>query len=243
MTGDLTAAIQLKRVSYSDDDFQIIKDVTGKFFEGKITTLVGPSGAGKTTLFRLCNGLIPTDSGEIYIRGKAMDEYEPQELRRTVGIALQSATMVTGTVMENLALPLELQGKQLSKETAIQLLNDVGLGEEFLNRNTSDLSGGQRQKVSIARTLVNKPPILLLDEITSSLDRVSKRDIEELIVNINQKYETTIIWITHNLDQAHTIGDYSWVMIDGELIESGETQFLNDPADSRVKSFIKGELE
>jgi len=236
-------AIQLNHVHFSDEDTYIIKDITGVFYEGKITTLVGPSGAGKTTLFKLCNGLISADSGEIYIKGKAIEECDPLDLRRSVGIALQNAAMFGGDVMENLSLPLKLQGKQLSEKRAIDLLKDVGLGEEFLHHDTDDLSGGQRQKVSIARTLVNHPPILLLDEITSSLDRVSRKDIEELIVNINQKYETTIIWITHNLDQALTIGDYSWAMMSGELMESGESSFLNNPTNPHVKRFIKGELE
>lgn len=243
MTTNFKPIIELKNVSYSDRDTLIIKNITGSFPEGKITTLVGPSGAGKTTLFRLCNGLISANSGEILIKGKAIQEFEPTELRRRVGLALQSATMISGTVFENLSLPLTLQGKQLSEEDAKELLEDVSLEDEFLHRNVKDLSGGQKQKVSIARTLVNRPKVLLLDEITSSLDRVSQEDIEELIVKVNKKYGTTIIWITHNLDQALSIGDYSWVMMAGELIEAGETEFLNNPTDERVKRFVKGDME
>ncbi|RDW16244.1 phosphate ABC transporter ATP-binding protein [Oceanobacillus chungangensis] len=236
------AAIQFEHVNYSDGSTSILKNITGFFPKGKITTLVGPSGAGKTTLFRLCNRLISPSSGEIQIVGEKIDQYNPIELRQNVGLALQSATMIRGTVMKNLALPLTLKGSKLSEEDATELMQDVGLSEAFLTRNVKDLSGGQRQKVSIARTLVNKPKILLLDEITSSLDRVSQQDIEELIVRINEKYGTTIIWITHNLTQAVTIGEYSWVMIDGEVIESGESSFLNNPKNDRVKQFIKGDL-
>lgn len=243
MKTNFNSIIEFKNVSYSDRGTQIIKNITGTFPEGKITTLVGPSGAGKTTLFRLCNGLISADSGEILIKGKDIEKYEPTELRRKIGLALQSATMISGTVFSNLSLPLTLQGKQLPEKDAKELLEDVSLGEEFLHRNVKDLSGGQKQKVSIARTLVNRPKVLLLDEITSSLDRVSQEDIEELIVKINNKYGTSIIWITHNLDQALTIGDYSWVMMAGELIESGETEFLNNPTDNRVKRFVRGDME
>jgi putative ABC transport system ATP-binding protein len=102
------------------------------------------------------------------------------------------------------------------------------------------LSGGQRQKVSIARTLVNKPEILLMDEITSSLDRASKLEVEELISKINRKYKTTIIWITHNLQQALEIGDYTWVMMDGQVVETGESSLLEDPQNQRAKEFVKG---
>ncbi|WP_339227200.1 phosphate ABC transporter ATP-binding protein [Oceanobacillus sp. FSL K6-2867] len=243
MTVGNNAVIQLNQVNYSDRDVHILKDITGSFPEGKITTLVGPSGAGKTTLFRLCNGLISPQSGEIYIKNKLITDYEPTTLRRNIGLALQSATMINGTVFSNLSLPLTLQDKQLNEETAKELLRDVQLSEEFLHRNVKDLSGGQRQKVSIARTLVNRPKVLLLDEITSSLDRVSQQDIEELIVKINKKYHTTIIWITHNLQQALSVGEYTWVMMNGEVIETGESSFLYNPNDERVKQFVKGITE
>ncbi|MFD1348898.1 ABC transporter ATP-binding protein [Oceanobacillus caeni] len=243
MTTEFEPIITFKNVTFSDRNVPIIKNISGSFAKGKITTLVGPSGAGKTTLFRLCNGLISPDSGQIIINDKPIDEYDPIILRRKIGLALQSATMLSGSVYKNLSLPLTLKGETLPEDDAKELLEDVSLGKDFLNRNINDLSGGQKQKVSIARTLVNRPKVLLLDEITSSLDRISQHDIEELIQKISRKYGTTIIWITHNLDQALTIGDYSWVMMAGEVIETGKSEFLNNPKDERVKRFIKGDLE
>lgn len=241
MSVDYKPAVHFNHVNFSFVDNPILKDITGSFPEGKITTLVGPSGAGKTTLLKLCNGLLSAQSGEVYIKGRSIEDYEPVELRRLVGIALQSAPMVAGSVYKNLSLPLELQGKSLSKTEAAELLQDVGLAEELMERKVKDLSGGQRQKVSIARTLVNKPEVLLLDEITSSLDRTSLKEIEELIVKINQKYGTTIIWITHNLQQALEIGNFTWVMMDGEVVETGESNLLNDPANDKVRRFVRGE--
>ncbi|TWT02464.1 phosphate ABC transporter ATP-binding protein [Planomicrobium sp. CPCC 101079] len=240
MFTDYKPAVHLNQVSYIIDGNKILKRITGSFPEGKITTLVGPSGAGKTTLLKLCNGLLSPSSGELYVKGQPINSYEPTELRRLVGIALQSAPMVSGTVYDNLALPMELQSKKLSADAAKQLLHDVGLEEEFMHRKVSDLSGGQRQKVSIARTLVNRPDILLLDEITSSLDRTSLKEIEELIAAINRKYKTTIIWITHNLQQALEIGDFTWVMMEGEVIETGESELLKSPATDKVRHFVKG---
>nr|WP_239094031.1 phosphate ABC transporter ATP-binding protein [Bacillus sp. B15-48] len=222
---------------------QILTEITGSFPEGKITTLVGPSGARKSTLLKLCNGLRSPSSGEIFIKNKNIDTYQPVELRRLVGIALQSAPMVNGSVLDNLNLPLELQGKKLAKQEGEELLNDVGLAPDYLDRNIKDLSGGQRQKVSIARTLVNRPQILLLDEITSSLDRTSTQEIQELIVKINEKYGVTFIWITHNLQQALTVGNYTWVMMEGELVETGESELLKSPTNERVNHFVKGEEE
>lgn len=243
MTMDYKPAIHFNDVSFSIEDTQILRSITGSFPEGKITTLVGPSGAGKTTLLKLCNGLLSPQKGEIFIKGKKISDFEPVELRRKVGMALQSAPMIGGTVYENLALPMELSGDKLGKEEAESLVQDVGLEAKFLDRKITDLSGGQRQKVSIARTLVNKPEILLLDEITSSLDRTSLKEVEELIALINRKFGTTIIWITHNLQQALDIGDYTWVMMDGEVVETGESGLLRAPVNDRVKSFVQGGAE
>lgn len=241
MSVNYKPAVHFNHVNFSFMDNPILKEITGSFPEGKITTLVGPSGAGKTTLLKLCNGLLSAQSGEVYIKDRPIEDYEPVELRRLVGIALQSAPMIAGSVYKNLSLPLELQGKSLSKTEAAELLQDVGLEAELMERKVKDLSGGQRQKVSIARTLVNKPDVLLLDEITSSLDRTSLKEIEELVVKINRKYGTTIIWITHNLQQALEIGDFTWVMMDGEVVETGESDLLNNPANDKVRRFVKGE--
>ncbi|GIO23332.1 phosphate ABC transporter ATP-binding protein [Oceanobacillus sp. J11TS1] len=237
------AAIELNHVSYSDEGLDIIKDVSGSLPEGKITTFVGPSGAGKTTIFRLLNGLISPTKGDIQLFGENIQTIEPTTLRRTVGIALQDATMLRGSVYKNLAMPKTLQNQELKKEEAEHLLTQVGLDASFLHRDVTDLSGGQRQKVSIARTLVNHPKVLLLDEITSSLDRVSTSDIEHLIQHINKEFAVTIAWITHNLDQALLIGDYTWVMMNGELIESGSTDVLKNPVNPRIQEFVKGEWQ
>ncbi|QMT17745.1 phosphate ABC transporter ATP-binding protein [Planococcus maritimus] len=240
MSTQYKPALHFQHVDYRIGDTEILSDITGSFPQGRITTLVGPSGAGKSTLLKLCNSLISPENGEIFVKDKAIGDYDPVELRRMVGMALQSAPMISGTVYENLNLPLDLQGQQLAKEDALELLEDVGLKGDLLDRKVKELSGGQRQKVSIARTLVNKPEILLMDEITSSLDRASKLEVEELISKINRKYGTTIIWITHNLQQALEIGDYTWVMMDGQVVETGESSLLEDPKNDRVEEFVKG---
>jgi len=237
------AAIQFEHVDYQADGLAILQNINDYFPKGKITALVGPSGAGKTTVFKLCNGLKSPTTGNILFNQQPVNTYEPVELRRRIGLALQDATMIQGTVRDNLALPLELQAKQLSNETAEQYMNLVGLKAEFLTRDVRDLSGGQRQKLSIARTLINQPEVLLLDEITSSLDRISRQDIERLILKINKELETTIIWITHNIEQAQAMGEHTWVMMDGRVVESGEIGLLDNPKNKEVERFIKGEVE
>lgn len=155
-------------------------------------------------------------------------------------MALQSAPMVSGSVFDNLSLPKKLQGDELSEDEAIEILERVGLEKQFLHHQSEDLSGGQKQKVSIARTLINRSSILLLDEITSALDKTSVKEIETLILHINQNFGVTIIWITHNIEQAMRIGDYTWVMMNGELIETGKSDLLKDPQNELVRQFVLG---
>lgn len=236
----IDAAIYFEQISYQKNNDTILSNITGMIPKGKITTLVGPSGAGKTSLLKLCNGLKSPSSGEIHINNHRIETYDPLSLRRHVGLALQQATMIYGTVMKNLALPLTLQNKHLTETEAKKLLTRVGLDTKLLSRHVNDLSGGQRQKLSIARTLVNQPQILLLDEITSSLDPISVEEIEELIHRINKEYRTTIVWITHDLEQARKMGHYVWVMMDGQLIESGPITLLDNPKTDAVKQFLKG---
>lgn len=240
MTNKEQIAIQFKNVSLTIDDRKILHNINGTFYKQRITTLVGPSGAGKSTLLKLCNGLLTPTSGDILIEERSIFSYEPTELRRHVGIALQNAPMVKGTVFDNLALPLTLQDKTLPETEATEMLERVALESEHLYRDVDDLSGGQRQKVSIARTLINRPKILLLDEITSALDIHSVEEIEQLIVRIRDKFGVTIIWITHDLEQAKKVGDDAWILADGKLIEAGSSDILTNPKTDIAKQFISG---
>lgn len=237
------SAITFQNVSYTVDERELLHDITGTIEKGRITTLVGPSGAGKTTLLKLCNGLYSATTGTVSIEQRPISAIEPTELRRYVGIALQAAPMIDGTVYDNLCLPKQLRGETLTKEQAYHFLDDVHLPHSLLMQQAHDLSGGQRQRVSIARTLVNRSPILLLDEITSALDRTACREIEQLIQHINDTYGTTIVWITHNLQQAMSIGHCTWVMMNGQLIEAGESSLLTQSTNEAVQAFVRGDAQ
>lgn len=236
-------AIYFDEVTYEKKGEKIINGVTGGFRKSKITAIVGPSGAGKTSVLMLCNGLKHASSGNIYINGKLIDTFQPQTLRRTVGLAFQDAKMIVGTARKNLALPLTLQQKQLTTQIGEQLLKVVGLEPQLLKMNVRELSGGERQRLALARTLVNQPDILLLDEITASLDQLAAKEIEQLILSINKKNGTTIIWITHDLEQAKRVANYVWIMMNGQLYESGAISVLQHPKHDAVKQFVQGELQ
>lgn len=233
-------AIHFRDVCFEVDGRMILHNVTGSFPKGKITTLAGPSGAGKSTLLKLCNGLITPTAGDILIEGTPIGSIPPVHLRRKVGIALQDAPMIKGSVFDNLELPRKLAGEKLTEDEAASMLEDVGLDSTFLHQDSKDLSGGQRQKVSIARTLANRPGILLLDEITASLDPLSAKEIENLIEKINRKHDVTIIWITHQIAQAQAVGQYTWILTDGTVAETGESSLLASPMTEAGRRFIEG---
>lgn len=237
----MTAAITFNNVCVTMQDTQIIHDVSGSFPKGQITTLIGPSGAGKTTILKLCNGLLSATSGTVMYNEQPMTNYDPLTLRRRVGMALQGAPMIKGSVYDNLKLPKQLQGDKLLEADAITALTQVGLDAKMLHKKAHDLSGGQRQKLSIARTLINPTDVLLLDEITSALDPYAVSEIEQLIIDMKNR-GVTIVWITHNLEQAQRIGDYMWLMQRGELMESGPIALLETSDNERVHQFMRGEL-
>ncbi|MGE8203198.1 phosphate ABC transporter ATP-binding protein [Heyndrickxia sp. NPDC080065] len=221
-----------------NESVKVLKGISGKVAKGEIVTIIGPSGSGKSTILSLCNLLITPDEGEVRIHGKEVLEWDIQELRRQVGIAFQSGTMIKGTALHNLTLPARLQGRTL--EDPKKYMDYVGLEEELLSREAKELSGGQRQRLSLARTLVNNPSVLLLDEVTSALDSISAHEVEELILRINREQDTTILWVTHDLSQAERVGDQTWLIMDGKIIEAAPTHlFFNEPREVLTKQFLE----
>ncbi|WP_338471734.1 phosphate ABC transporter ATP-binding protein [Niallia sp. XMNu-256] len=227
-----------KTFQQQSESLQVLKGISGKVEKGSILTLIGPSGSGKSTLISLTNLLQTPDEGQIYIGGQEIREWDIQELRRKVGIAFQAAPMMQGTALENLSLPAILKGEPLPDPQ--KYMKYVGLSDELLSREAKELSGGQKQRLSLARTLVNEPAILLLDEVTSALDSVAAHEIEELILRINKERKTTILWVTHDLSQAERVGDQTWFLMDGKVIEAAPTrEFFNKPAHDLTKEFLE----
>ncbi|MBE0069342.1 ABC transporter ATP-binding protein [Thermoanaerobacterium thermosaccharolyticum] len=228
-------------VSFSDSDDVILEDITLEIYMGHIYTIIGPSGAGKSTLIKLINRLIDPTEGKILIDGNDIMNYDIIQLRRKIGMVFQQPYLFEGTVEDNIKYGPMLKG---NRDVDVEYyLRIVGLDKSYSKKKVDDLSGGEAQRISIARTLANEPEVLLLDEPTSALDPASTQVIEELVMDLKNKLNLTFIWITHNMEQAKRVGDYTIFINKGRLVEYGETRnFFLNPIFDVTKLFIDGKL-
>ncbi len=234
-----------KRVVKSDNTLKVMEVLKGidlSIEPEEICTILGPSGSGKSTLLRLINRLEEVSSGSILLDGIDIKELEVLNLRQRVSLVFQVPVMFEGDVKDNLLFGLKIknESKTVELEKCLEL---VGLESNFLKRDSAELSIGERQRVSLARTLIHNPEVLLLDEPTSALDPTATLQIEKLIKDLNQKLKLTVIFVTHNLSQALRLGHQCAILINGEKIEEGEAEVvLKNPENLLTQKFIKGEL-
>jgi putative ABC transport system ATP-binding protein len=200
----------------------LVDDVSMQVRAGEVLAVVGPSGAGKSSFLRLLNRLDEPTSGTVRLDGRNYRELEPRDLRRRVGMVMQSANLFPGTVGENVSFGPRQRGEELSSDHMEALLARVGLSG-YQGRDVSNLSGGEAQRVSLARTMANAPEVLLLDEPTSALDEESARRIEALVMDIIRERRMTCIMVTHNAAQAHRIADRTMILEHGRLVAIGPT--------------------
>ncbi len=179
----------------------LVRDVTFSLRAGEVLGVIGPSGSGKSSLLRLLNRLDEPTSGTVYLNGLDYREIIPRDLRRRVGMVTQRPFLFKGTVATNLEFGPRQAGTALSRDTVEALLSQVGLSG-YADRNVSNLSGGEAQRVSLARTLANSPEVLLLDEPTSALDDASKSGIEALFAKVVQERSLSCVLVTHDTQQA-----------------------------------------
>ena len=222
---------------------RILDDVSFDVPSGRFFTILGPSGSGKSTLLRCINRLLEPTAGTVLLDGEPAARMQVQTLRQRVGMVFQTAALFEGTVVDNVLYGPRLRREQLDGTAAGDLLERVGLPREFAAKAVSELSGGEAQRVSLARALANRPEVLLLDEPTASLDPTASGQVERLLVQLAAETELTFVFVTHNLEQARRVGHRGLLLVDGQVVEQGPlAEILADPETDVMRLFIEGRL-
>ena len=237
-------AIKIRGLYKSFGDLHILRGVDLDVYKGENVVVLGRSGTGKSVLIKIIVGLLTQDKGSVNVLGQEVSALNPKELRdlrMKIGFSFQNSALYDSmTVRENLEFPLVRNVENLTRaeinEAVESVLDAVGL-LQTINQVPSELSGGQRKRIGIARTLILKPEIMLYDEPTAGLDPITCLEINELINQVNKNYRTSAIIITHDLTCAKATGDRVAMLLDGKFERQGTFQEVFDTKEERVKSF------
>lgn len=237
--------ISLKEIYKSFGELQVLSDVNLEVYKGENVVVLGRSGTGKSVLIKIISGLLKPDSGTVNVLGQQVNELnekELQALRLKIGFSFQGSALYDSmTVRENLEFPLVRNLRNLRpaeiNEAVNEVLEAVGL-QEKIDQMPADLSGGQRKRIGIARTLILKPEIMLYDEPTAGLDPITCMEINELINEVQHRYHTSSIIITHDLTCAKATGDRIAMLMEGRFLRVGSFEDVFESGDERVKSFF-----
>ncbi|RBW70651.1 ABC transporter ATP-binding protein [Bacillus taeanensis] len=217
-----------------------LHNVQFNVLQGQCLTIIGPSGAGKSSLLLLLNRMVTPIEGTIYYKERQLIDYDISKLRKEVGIVFQNPSLFEETVEDNLQYGPIINGDKWDVGDAHLLLDWVQLPKSYLTRPISQLSGGEQQRIALARVLANNPEVLLLDEVTSALDVKTIEVIESLLTILMVEKKKTIVMVTHDLQQAKRLGNHTLFIKDGRLVEHGETEsFFRSPQTEELRYFLK----
>ena len=236
--------IEMKNISKKVGNKIILDDISLKIDEGSFVVFIGPSGCGKTTTLKLMNKLIEPTSGEIYIDGKPISKEDPIKLRRNIGYVIQSIGLFPHlTIRENIELIPKLKKDQTDEEIeqkTLELMKMVGLNpNEFLDKYPSELSGGQQQRIGLVRAIATDAKIILMDEPFSALDPITRNQLQEWLYSLQEELKKTIVFVTHDMDEALKLADKICIMKDGKVQQYDTVEnLLRNPANEFVRNFI-----
>lgn len=237
--------IEFQQVSKSyDGQNEVLKGLSLRIEQGEFVTLLGESGCGKTTLLKIINGMIPFDTGFLWIKGRKLSDWDIVELRRQMGYVIQHIGLFPHmTVEENIVYVLTLQKHPQEEKhlRALALLDLVSLPRDFLNRYPRELSGGQKQRVGVARALAANPQIILMDEPFGAVDERTRNQLQEEMRNIHRQLDATILFVTHDLHEALRLGTRVVLMNRGVIEQTGTPEDLAlRPTNEYVRNFLGG---
>ena len=234
--------LRVENVTKYLDGKKVLNDISVNINPGIILAFVGHSGSGKTTLLKTINRLIEIDKGNIFLNNQSIKEINPIELRQRIGMVFQVPTMFDGTVKQNIEFGLKLHNQnQINRQKITNAIRDTGLTSKFLNKDANKLSGGEQQRVALARTLVLEPDVLLLDEPTAALDPRLTRKIEATILHLCKARNLITLWVTHDHAQARRVGDQLGILRHGKLKVKPNMK-TSDKTMNLRKSLMKGGL-
>lgn len=237
-------AIEYKNIGMKYGNKVIIEDFNLCVKQGEFVTIIGSSGCGKTTILKMVNGLISSTFGDIFVNGVNTREADIIELRRNIGYAIQGSVIFPHmTVEKNIAYVPELLNKRDKKRTSeavAKWMRIVGLEESMRGRYPSELSGGQQQRVGIARALAASPDILLMDEPFGAVDEITRASLQDEIMRIHRETGITILFVTHDINEALKLGTKVLVMNDGKIQQYASPDIVKtQPANNFVKKLLK----
>ncbi|MFT4399299.1 choline ABC transporter ATP-binding protein OpuBA [Bacillus sp. SW14] len=219
-----------------------VNNVNLKIAKGEFICFIGPSGCGKTTTMKMINRLIEPSAGKIFIDGENIMEQDPVELRRKIGYVIQQIGLFPHmTIQQNISLVPKLLKwpEQQRKERARELLKLVDMGPEYLDRYPHELSGGQQQRIGVLRALAAEPPLILMDEPFGALDPITRDSLQEEFKKLQKTLHKTIVFVTHDMDEAIKLADRIVILKAGEIVQVGTPDdILRNPADEFVEEFI-----
>ena len=240
-------AIEYKNISMAYGQKEIIHNLNLTVEQGEFVTIIGSSGCGKTTILKMVNGLLAPTAGEIFIEGKSTKKLDLTELRRNIGYAIQGSVLFPHmTVYQNIAYVPNLLNKQDKKRTekaVSKWMQIVGLEESMKVRYPSELSGGQQQRVGIARALAASPNILLMDEPFGAVDEITRSVLQDEISRIHKETGITILFVTHDINEAMKLGTKVLVMDKGAIQQYDRPEIIQqNPANEFVSALLSHSL-
>lgn len=235
--------IEFKKIRKDFKNKTILKDITFKINKGELVAIIGASGCGKTTTLKMINRLINPSSGQILINGEDIASKDVIKLRRNIGYVIQQTGLFPHmTIKENIEIipRVERMNKKSIEKRTYELMDMIGLNrKEFLDRYPTELSGGQQQRVGVARAFARNPEIILMDEPFSALDPITRVQLQEELIDLQSRLKRTIVFVTHDMDEAIKIADKICIMSQGEIIQYDTPEnILKNPKNDFVSEFI-----